>query len=137
MQKLILDTNVIVSSLIQKSFPYLIVDHCLDGKAKICVSSPILKEYFEILARPKFARFHDFKSNADLLLTKLLEEAEFFEPQSIIKRIKDDPDNRLLELAHISKADFIITGNIKDFNFTRFETSQIVSPKEFWEVYKD
>ena len=30
MQKIIRDTNVIVSSLIQKNYPYSIVDHCIE-----------------------------------------------------------------------------------------------------------
>ncbi|MGB3776965.1 MAG: putative toxin-antitoxin system toxin component, PIN family [Tunicatimonas sp.] len=136
MQKLILDTNVVVSSLIQKSFPYLIVDHCLNKKASIYLSNPILKEYFEVLARPKFAKFPEFKSNAEFLLTKLQTYSEFFEPFSKIDLIGDEPDNRLLELAQVSKADFIITGNTKDFTMKMFKSTKIVSPKEFWEKHK-
>ena len=76
MQKIILDTNVIISSLIQKNYPYLIVDHCIDGNAIICVSNPILQEYIEVLVRPKFARFTDFKTNADFLIVRLSEISE-------------------------------------------------------------
>ena len=76
MQKIILDTNVIISSLIQKNYPYLIVDHCIDGNAIICVSNPILQEYIEVLGRPKFAKFTDFKTNADFLIVRLSEISE-------------------------------------------------------------
>ena len=65
MQKVILDTNVIISSLIQKNYPYLIVDHCIDGNAIICVSNSLLREYLQVIERPKFAKFVDFKSNAN------------------------------------------------------------------------
>jgi len=136
MQKLILDTNIFVSSLIQKSFPYLIVDYYLDGKATICLSNPILKECFEVLSRPKFSKFPDFKTNAEFLLTRLQTYSEFFEPLIKIDLIGDEPDNRLLELAQISKADFIITGNTKDFTMQQFKSTKIVSPKEFWDEYK-
>lgn len=105
MQKIILDTNVIISSLIQKNYPYLIVDHCIDGNALICLSNPILQEYLEVLERPKFTRFPDFKSNADFLIARISEMAEIYEPQTSLEIIKDTPDNRLLELAQISKAD--------------------------------
>ena len=67
MKKIILDTNVIVSSLIQKNYPYLIVDHCIEGYALICLSKSILQEYIEVLNRPKFSRFTDFKTNADFI----------------------------------------------------------------------
>ena len=136
MQKIILDTNVIVSSLIQKNYPYLIVDHCIGGNAIICLSNPILQEYIEVLGRPKFARFTDFKTNADFLITRLSEMMEIYEPTTKLEIIKDEPDNRLLELAQISSADFIITGNIGDFTMETYEKTRIVTPKDYWEEYK-
>ncbi|MBK7238773.1 MAG: putative toxin-antitoxin system toxin component, PIN family [Flavobacteriales bacterium] len=81
MQKIILDTNVLVSSLIQKNYPYLLVRHCIEGHATICVSLPIVKEYIEVLARPKFTRFPDFKANADFLMIRLIEMAKMYEPK--------------------------------------------------------
>jgi hypothetical protein len=94
MQKLILDTNVIVSSLIQKNYPYHIVKYCIEGNAVICISSAILDEYFEVLNRPKFARFPNFKKNAELLLTSLIENALISEPKININLINYEPDNR-------------------------------------------
>lgn len=40
MQKLILDTNVIVSSLIQRNYPYLIVGDCIAGNVLLCLFKP-------------------------------------------------------------------------------------------------
>jgi len=136
MQKIILDTNVIVSSLIQKNYPYLIVDHCIEGNAILCISNPILQEYLEVLARPKFAKFADFKTNADFLIARLSEISETYEPKNKIEIIKDEPDNRLLELADISKADFIITGNTNDFTMQIYNQTRILTPKEYWEEFK-
>jgi len=132
MRKIILDTNVIVSALIQKNYPYLILDYCIEGNAIICISNPILQEYIEVLGRPKFARFPDFKTNADFLIARISEISEFYEPINELKIIKDEADNRLLELADISKADFIITGNTNDFTINTFKETRIVSPKDFW-----
>ncbi|MEX2349977.1 MAG: putative toxin-antitoxin system toxin component, PIN family [Flavobacteriaceae bacterium] len=136
MQKIILDTNVIVSSLIQKNYPFLIVDHCIDGNAIICLSNAILQEYLEVLGRPKFSKFPDFKSNATFLIVRLSEISESYEPKEKLKIIKDEPDNRLLELAEISKADFIITGNTNDFKIKVYNKTRIVTPKEYWEEFK-
>lgn len=136
MQKIILDTNVIVSSLIQKNYPYLIVDHCIEGNAIICISNAILQEYLEVLGRPKFSKFADFKSNADFLIARLSQISETYEPKDKLKIIKDEPDNRLLELANISKADFIITGNTNDFTMKTYNKTRIATPKEYWEEYK-
>jgi len=136
MQKLILDTNVIVSSLIQRNYPYLIVGHCIAGNVLLCLSSPILQEYIEVLRRPKFSQFSDFKANADFLITRLSEISEVYEPTDQLNLIKDEPDNRLLELAAISKADFIVTRNTNDFTLKTYNETRIVTPKEYWEKYK-
>lgn len=137
MHKIILDTNVLVSSLIQKNYPFLIVDHCIENNAIICLSNSILQEYIEVLGRPKFARFTEFKTNADFLMARLTEMAEIYEPKTELQIIKDDADNRILELAQISKADFIITGNTKDFTMEIFGETKIVTPKEYWEKHSN
>ena len=55
MQKIILDTNVLVSSLIQRSYPYLIVNEIFtETKIELCVSDNLLHEYYEVLNRRKF-----------------------------------------------------------------------------------
>jgi predicted nucleic acid-binding protein len=48
--------------------------------------------------------------------------------------IKDFADNRLLEPAVESRTDYLITGNNNDFQFTEYEGTRIINPKEFWEL---
>jgi putative PIN family toxin of toxin-antitoxin system len=55
MQKIILDTNVVVSALIQKSFPYLILhDLYIERKIRLCISENLMSEYHDVLKRDKF-----------------------------------------------------------------------------------
>ena len=61
--------------------------------------------------------------------------ASFYEPNILLHIIKDSDDNKLLELADESKADFLITGNSSDFNMTHYKNTKIVSPRVFWETY--
>jgi putative PIN family toxin of toxin-antitoxin system len=136
MKKIILDTNVLVSSLITKNFPYFILEYCIEQNAIICLSEDLLKEYIGVLNRPKFSKFKDFKQNAQIIVARLSEIAEFHQPNSKVTIIKDDSDNRLLELAEIAKADFLITGNTNDFTFDNHQGTKIVTPKEFWENYR-
>jgi hypothetical protein len=58
----------------------------------------------------------------------LSEISEIYEPKDKLKIIKDEPDNRLLELADISKADFIITGNTNDFTMEIYNKTRMVTP---------
>ena len=51
-------------------------------------------------------------------------------------KIKDENDNRFLELACAAEADYLITGNKLHFTFSKFYNTLIVSPREYWEAYK-
>lgn len=137
MQKIILDTNVLVSALIQKSYPYLIVnDLYLEQKIELCISEPLLAEYYDVLNRPKFAKFHEFKIKADLILADIAANASLFTPKKKVKKLKDADDDMILELALECKAGFIITGNSKDFTIPKFKKTLIVSPLEYWANHK-
>ncbi len=137
MQKIVVDTNVIVSALIQKSYPYLIINELyIEGKFELCVSEELMAEYNEVLARPKFAIFQDFFSQAQALLADIEIKASRHLPTKQITLISDKDDNMILELADECSADFIITGNTNDFSFRNYKSTKIVTPKEYWENCK-
>ena len=133
--RLILDTNVLVSALIQRNFPYFIVDQILaDDKLKLCLSEPIFAEYVEVLNREKFSRFPDFHFRAQALLTDIENQALKFTPTVSLDIISDKADNRLLELAETCRADYLVTGNTSDFTLAEYQGTKIVSPKEMFEL---
>lgn len=137
MQRIVIDTNVIISSLIQKSYPYTIVNELfIDDKIEMCVSEELMAEYYDVLRREKFARFHDFFSRAEALLVEIETKATMFKPKIRLNLISDADDNMVLELADESTADFVITGNTTDFIFPTYKETKIVTPREYWENHK-
>jgi len=60
-----------------------------------------------------------------------------FYPTQKLDVIKDKDDNKLLELAVESKADFIITGNTNDFTMNDYKGTKIVTPKDYWDNYRE
>lgn len=137
MQKVILDTNVIVSSLIQHSYPYLIIYKLfIEDKFLLCASEKLVAEYFEVLARPRFSKYQDFFIRAEALLTYIETNAIKYSPTIKIELISDQDDNKILELADECEADFIITGNTNDFTFSTYKLTRIVTPKEYWEKHQ-
>ncbi len=137
MQKIVIDTNVIVSALIQKSYPFLIIDKLfIENKFQLCISDELLAEYYEVLSRPKFLRFYDFIARAETLLIEIEAKATKFHPTIELQIISDLDDNMILELADECEADFIITGNSTDFTFSTYKKTKIVNPKEYWEYYQ-
>jgi len=41
-----------------------------------------------------------------------------------------------MELAEVSSADFLITGDVNDFTMSQFKETKIVTPKAYWENYR-
>ena len=134
MQKIVIDTNVIVSSLIQRGYPNLIIkDLFIEQKFQLCISDELLAEYCEVLARPKFSKFQDFFIRAEALLVEIEAKATKYNPTITLDLILDDDDNMILELADECLANFVITGNTTDFTFSTYKQTKIVTPKEYWE----
>lgn len=49
MLKVILDTNVLVSALIQRSYPHLIINELfINDRFKLCLSDALMAEYYEV-----------------------------------------------------------------------------------------
>ena len=129
MQKLVIDTNVFVSALIQRSYPYLIInDLFAEGKIELCVSDALLEEYYAVLNRKKFAKYAAFLNKAELLTADIESKSFKFIPRKKLTIISDKDDNKLLELADECKADFLITGNTNDFTIKKYKRTKIVTP---------
>ena len=137
MQKIVIDTNVIVSSLIQRGYANLIIkDLFIEQKFQLCISDELLAEYYEVLARPKFSKFQDFFIRAEALLVEIEAKATKYNPTITLDLITDNDDNMILELADECLADFVITGNTTDFTFPTYKQTKIVTPKEYWDNYQ-
>lgn len=122
--KVVLDTNVLVSSLLTKGPPALIVDFAVQGKVIPFYDTRILAEYWEVLTRPKFT----FSSTQVIRLIEDLVRiglAVQIDTPSKIPMI-DENDRKFYDTAKSSGA-FLITGNLKHFPGKSF----IVSPAEF------
>lgn len=137
MQRIVIDTNVIVSSLIQLGYPNLIIKELfIEQKFELCISEELLAEYYEVLARPRFSKFQDFFIRAEALLVEIVSKATMYAPAITLDLISDGDDNMILELADECLADFIITGNTTDFTFPTYKKTKIVTPREYWENYQ-
>jgi len=108
-----LDTNIIVSAhLSSHGFERHVFDLALTHKLELIVSPAILAEYEAVLRRPKFgiSRSHITKS-----MRKLRSVARMVHPQRELFGARDPADNRFLECAEASRADYLVTGDKRDF----------------------
>jgi putative PIN family toxin of toxin-antitoxin system len=134
--RVVIDTNVFISAIIgQFGYPYKIFNELvLTGEIRICLSPLLLKEYEEVSQRVRFAKkYPDFPKKAKQLLKALKAIAVVAEPTEVITIIKDEPDNRVLEIAVAADAGNIVSGNMHHFDFEEFRGIKISSPKAFYD----
>ncbi len=135
MQKLVIDTNVLISSLLGKSYPHKIIfDLVFTGRVQLFLSPDILKEYNGVLARKKFASKLGPEIVTDIL-ESLISSAIITEASLSLNLLKDESDNKFIDLAISIDANFLITGNTKHFPFGKFRNTQIILPGVYWNMY--
>jgi len=129
MIRVVIDTNVVVSAnLRDEGLPAAILDLAANKIILMCVSAALLAEYKEVLNRPRL-KLPPHRIAAALVVIR--KTSLFVKPTRTVTLIKtDEPDNRLLECAEASGADYLVTGNTKHFPKT-FKNTVIVTPKQF------
>jgi len=137
MLSVIIDTNVIVSGLISDGIPRLILRCAIREKFLLALSNDVWAEYEDVLQREKFRKYPNFMDDFDLIRNEFKSCGKWFYPTEKIDLLTDVNDNLFLELALVSNADFLITGNKKHFPMDLFEGTRIVSPSTFWKSYEN
>jgi uncharacterized protein len=126
--KVVIDTNVFVSSFFGGN-PRRIIDYWFSEKLVVCVSRPILKEYFDVLGRFQFDRedlfrrlVAAFEKGPNRLFVDVPEEQNW---------IEDDPgDNKFIACALSLRAEYIVSGDPHLKRVRKIEGVEIVPPRE-------
>jgi len=124
----VIDTNVLVSALISPSGnEALLLLAVKQGLVRPCFSPDVLKEYSEVLARPKFAFPPD---EITALIDLLQRQGDLLHPARLSGISPEPKDDKFLACAVTAKADFVVTGNRKDFPRDQLGATQVVSAGE-------
>jgi len=126
--KVVLDTNVIVSSILSSGPPSVVADMVANGKLIPFYNNLIIEEYWNVLHRPKF---NFSKKQIDCLLDSIVKAGVAVEyyTSSTVKLLHED-DRIFYDLAKKSLA-YLITGNIKHYPNESF----IISPANFLKIF--
>ncbi len=126
--RVVIDTNVFVSSFFGGN-PGRIVDYWFSGKLILCVSRPILKEYFDVLARFQFDREDLFRRLINSFQRGL--NTLFVDSPKEQNWIEDDPeDNKFIACAMSLHAEYIVSGDPHLKRIGRIGGVEIVAPRE-------
>lgn len=136
-KKIVIDTNVLISSIIGKGYSKQIVKLIFLNKYfLLCTSESCIAEFEKVLKYKRLKKYPEIQSEGFKILEEIKEFGIQYTPAVKVSLLKDPSDNKFLELAYAAKADYIITGNHNDFNITEFEGTKVISPKKFYELYQ-
>ena len=117
MQKVIIDTNIFGSALLNKNgAPRNIIRHALNNDIQPVFGNALFSEYEDVLSRDKlFTKSVLSKQERTSLFMALLSVSDWV-PIYFLWRpnLRDESDNHLIELAIASGTKTIITANKKD-----------------------
>ncbi len=120
MYKIVLDTNVLLVSISKKSKLHWVFQNLLEEKYILCVTTDILAEYAEIIEQ----HMGKLASESALGVLENLNNIEFISTYYKFNLLQDTDDNKFVDCAIASNANYIITHD-KDFNILK----QIFFPK--------
>jgi len=130
--KIILDTNIWISFLINRDFKKLDVQ-LTKRNIRFLFSEELMEEFLEVARRPKLKKFFS-KQNLNQLVENFENYGEFIRIKSKMNLCRDPKDNFLLNLAIDGKADFLVTGDKDLLVLDKIGDTRIITMREFLDL---
>ena len=127
----VIDTNVIVSAMLKwNSVPGNIVEFSFNGLIVPVFNDEIIKEYRDVLLRPKF---HLTEQIVNDVLDAITENGVYVNGEKIDVELPDPKDRVFYEVVMEKRREedaYLVTGNLKHFPVKTF----IVTPREMLDI---
>lgn len=135
MLKVVLDLNVLIAALLSdKGSSYELVHLCAEGKITGYVSKTMMSKFKEVIER-------DYKvpvERAEQMVEVLLQFLKLVEPDFKLKTVADDDeDNRIIECAVYTKADYLASWDPHLTNLKEFQGIKIMNPGKLLDELKE
>ena len=120
---------------------YFILQQVRNRKIQIALSVPVFFEYQDVLTRDKSLKNFELQLNdVDKFLRFIAYIGKTFEIYILLHpNLKDEKDNKIVELAVTSQSDYLITSNIRDFKNAelKFDELKVITPSEFVKMWRN
>ena len=128
MIRVVIDTNILVSAMISsagnEALLILAINH---GLVIPCFSADMLREYSDVLLRPKFGFVQD---EVESLLDLFRQLGTPVETIPMSRHSPDPGDDKFIACAITGKAAFLVTGNKRHFPQSQLPDCKVVSAGE-------
>lgn len=135
MLRIVIDTNIYISAILFDGKPESIIKLAASEKIALFTSHAIIAEVAGVL-RNKFNWTNQQVEYADQFIRDI---SILITPTCLISKIKtDETDNRILECASESNANYIVTGDRKHLlTLRKYMHINIITAAEFLEVFEN
>ncbi len=131
MARVVIDTNVLVSALINDGKPRRLVFELLD-KHTVILSRLMLAELADVVSRDKFSVT---SSQVDRFVSSLIRTSEVAPDNVQFKVVLEDPDDDVvLNAAYTGRAEFIVTGDHHLLVLGEFKKIKIVTVNQMQDI---
>jgi putative PIN family toxin of toxin-antitoxin system len=129
--RLVIDTNVLVSAALKPaSLERTVILLALARPARWYVTEPIMNEYASVLARSELKIRRGLRSQFLQLIGKRVHTVT---PSPLPPITRDPGDNIFLECADASRADYLVSGNLR--HFPKFwKKTKIINSRELLDI---
>ncbi len=130
--KIVLDTNVLINGFKdENSFEKRIINEVIAGKVEAFANRQTLRE--NKLISSQLIENEEYQKD----LQKLFSQINWVINKRQIKIVRDPEDNKILESAAESEAEYLITSDNDLLTLGEYKNIQIINPSQFWAKYKD
>lgn len=130
---IVFDTNVLLSSTLwDGSVAQKLLNKCIRSDIKIFSSTDILSEYQRVLRRD----FDYSDEEIIYIMEKILSFIALVTPKQKVDVVKEDPDdNKIIECAIASSAEYIVTYDKHLLNLKAYKEIKIIKPEEVLKIF--
>lgn len=133
--RVVLDTNVLVSSLLFRGVVSKVVDLWETGKIIPVISRETFDEFKKVLAYPKFSLTEEeIKTLIDDNILPFFEIVDISETVNGICR--DPADDKFISCALSASADYIVSGDKDLYDLGRYKSINIINVNALLELFK-
>ncbi len=130
----VIDTNVLVSAILKwDSIPGRVLEHAFTGDIIPLLNEQVLKEYIEVLGRPKF---HFDQEKINVVVDGLIRRGIFVDAEPVDVNLPDRNDVIFYEIVMEKRKyeeAFLVTGNTRHFPSEPY----IVTPREMLTILEN
>ena len=128
--RLVLDTNILISTALPGSRLRELVEAWQDGRCRLLISPEIFDEYLRVFAYPKFGL--SMEEIRRILEHDVWPYAEQIKVTTRVTAIAADPsDNKFLACAVDGRADYIVSGDHHLLTLRQFRRIPILTARQF------